>query len=213
MKQGGLPLYLSVLVVLGAISYAHAVTNTPQDSHQIKVILFGQPCALEGPVDEALLKSIHAISPEQLYPTFEPGETSDTAKKALDKLHATKDLPSAFDTYRERMGKRLEAEFAFLNRIVAAYRDDRADLLLADTKKFIPEEKQKSFETVAMKLESKTIPHAQKKQVVQELFDSYGDALPAAPEEEFHRAIHQLKVQYVCAFEENEAPAASPSGK
>jgi hypothetical protein len=206
---------ISGIVLSGSVSIAHAAPATEkdtQDNHQIKVSLFGQPCVLEGPMGEGVLKSIHAISPEQLYPTFEPGETADSAKKALEKLHATKDLPSAFDTYREGLGKRLEAEFAFLNRIVSAHRDDRADLLLADAKKFIPEAKQKNFETIAMKLEAKDIPHPQKKQVVQELFDFYGDAIPAAPEEEFHRAIHQLKVQYVCAFEENEAPAAGPSG-
>lgn len=204
--QGALLAELAFGVLLGATSIAHA----DADQHQIKVSLFGQPCMLEGPMSESALKAIHAISPEQLYPTFEPGESADSAKKALEKLNAARDLPSAFDTYREGLRKRLESEIPFLSRIVSAHRDDRADLLLADAKKFVPEAKQKGFETLAMKLESKEIPHSQKKQVVQELFDYYNDAIPAAPEEEFHRAIHQLKVQYVCTFEENEAAPSAP---
>ena len=204
--QIALQVELAFAGFLGAISIAYADT----DNHQIKVSLFGQPCVLEGPMSESALKSIHAISPEQLYPTFEPGESADSAKKALEKLNAARELPSAFDTYREGFRKRLEAEVPFLARIVSAHRDDRADLLLADAKKFLPEAKQKAFETLAMKLESKEIPHPQKKQIVQELFDYYNDAIPPPPEEEFHRAIHQLKVQYVCTFEENEAAPAAP---
>ena len=59
------PLLLSslLLVFVPVSGRASAAPST-----EIRVSLFGQPCTLQGPVDERTLKLIHSLSPEQLYP-------------------------------------------------------------------------------------------------------------------------------------------------
>src|SRR4051812_11606845 len=49
--------------------------------HQIKVNLFGQPCILQGPVEDKVLQAIHSLSPEQAYPPRdEPMTSAGTSK-------------------------------------------------------------------------------------------------------------------------------------
>jgi Skp family chaperone for outer membrane proteins len=169
---------------------------------EIRVTLFGQPCLLQGPASESALRAIHAISPEQIYPTFEPGEKFGAVKSALEKLRSSKDVPPELDNYKDQLGKRLEAQSAFLTGLEDALKAKKAEPLLAKTNSFLSESRQKSLEAIARKLESAQTP-TQRSEIVQQLFNSYAESLPADPEEEFHRAIHRMKVQYVCSFEES----------
>jgi hypothetical protein len=184
---------------LGAIVF---LLSTSAQAAEIKVTLFGQPCTLQGPTPEATLKAIHSVSPEQLYPTFEPGEKSAAVKSALDKLHAAQNVPSGLDVYKDLLGKRLEAQFAFLSGLDVAEKTKKADELIGKTKPLLSESRQKSFETLAKKLES-PLNASQRGEIVQQLFSSFTESLPSDPEEEFHKAIHRMKVQYICSFEES----------
>jgi len=186
-------------LTLGAVVFLLSVST---QASEIRVTLFGQPCTLQGPTPEATLKAIHSVSPEQLYPTFEPGEKSVAAKSALDKLHAAQNVPSGLDVYKDQLGKRLDAQFAFLSGLEEAEKTKRSDALIGKTKIFLSESRQKSFETLARKLDG-PLNSTQRGEVVQQLFSSFTESLPSDPEEEFHKAIHRMKVQYICSFEES----------
>lgn len=186
-------------VTLGTVVLLLSVSA---QASEIRVTLFGQPCTLQGPTSEATLKAIHSVSPEQLYPTFEPGEKSAAVKSALDKLRAAQNVPSGLDVYKDLLGKRLEAQFAFLSGLDDAEKTKKADALIGKTKTFLSESRQKSIETLARKLEG-PLNSTQRGEVVQQLFSSFTESLPSDPEEEFHKAIHRMKVQYSCSFEES----------
>ena len=42
------------------------------------------------------------------------------------------------------------------------------------------------------------------RELTDQLYDLYNEGIEADPEEEFHRAIQRMNVQYTCSFEENE---------
>lgn len=190
-------------LLLASIFFASGA-SAGESTHSIRVTLFGQPCLLEGPTSEAVLKTIHSISPEQVYPTFEPGGKSAKVKAALEKLRAGKDVPNGLDLYREQLTKRLEAQTAFLKALEESQQQKKAEPLLMGTKVFFSEAKYKSFETAAKRLES-GLNASQRKEVLEQLFNSFGETLPSDPEEEFHKAIHRMKVQYICSFEPSDS--------
>jgi hypothetical protein len=171
-------------------------------NHEIKVTLFGQPCTLQGPLDESVLRSIHAISPEQIYPTFSLQTKPTTIEQAILKLRGNS-FHGDLDSYKDRLEKRLQAEDAFLTGLQDTQRVGKTESLLANAKKFIPDSKQKSFETLAKKLDAKDLTAAQRKETLDQLFESYSETMPSDPEEEFHSVIHRMKVQYLCTFEES----------
>jgi hypothetical protein len=174
--------------------------------HEIHVKLFGQPCLLAGPLDEAALKVVHSVSPEQLYPATADGawnEGRDQARRALEKIRSTTGLPPVFDRYRERLGKRLEAQLALYDGIESVKTTHKSAGLLTGTRRFVPQAKAKEFEALAKKLESAKAGDAFNEAATQ-LLDSFDSAIEPDPEEEFHRAIHRLSVQYTCSFEESD---------
>ena len=120
-------------------------------------------------------------------------------------------IPSGLDSYKDQIGKRLEAQAAFLAGLEETQRLKKAEPLLLKTKTYFPEARQKPFETAAKKLEGNLNP-AQKKEVLELLFSSFVDSLPSDPEEEFHKAIHRMKVQYICSFEDS-GEAGDDSGE
>lgn len=170
--------------------------------HSIRVTLFGQPCMLEGPVETSVLKTVHAISPEQVYPTFEPGEKSTTVKSALEKLRTAKEVPNGLELYREQLGKRLENQAIFLSSLEESQRQKKPELLLTGVKPFFSDGRYKVFEGTAKKLDG-NLSAGQRKEVLEQLFTSFSDILPSDPEDEFHKAIHRMKIQYVCSFEDS----------
>jgi hypothetical protein len=171
-------------------------------NHEIKVTLFGQPCTLQGPMDEPVLRLIHAISPEQIYPNFSLQTKPSSVEQALVKLRDNS-FHGDLDSYKDRLEKRLEAEAAFLNGLQDTQKLGKADALLLTTKKYVPDTKQKSFELLAKKLEIKDLNATQRKDALEQLFNNYSETMPSDPEEEFHSVIHRMKVQYVCTFEES----------
>jgi hypothetical protein len=205
LKEHEMTLKFLTIIISSAVlcNSAIAIAQT-SGMHSIRVTLFNQPCSLEGPVEDQVLKAIHAISPDQVYPTFEPGEKYSKVKSALEKLHASKSVPSGLDLYREQLGKRLDAQAVFLKGLEESLSKKNSQPLLASTKALIPEGKTKPFEASAKKLDTKLSP-VQRKEVLEQLFAAFSETLPSDPEEEFHKAIHRMKVQYNCSFEESGA--------
>jgi len=181
-------------------------------SNEIRVTLFGQPCSLRGPVDERMLKIIHLLSPEQLYPERDSPLTSGPTRKALDKLRAATGAPSGLDRYRERATKRLEAQLAFIESIESIEKPEKEHKiasLLETGKSHLTGSHLKDFEAAVKKAEAaKTLS---RRDTIDSLFDTYSDGIEADPEEEFHRAIQRLNVQYVCLFEGNGEGASDAS--
>lgn len=176
---------------------AHAAPNR----QQLKVSLFGQPCLLQGPVDEKTLKVIHSLSPEQLYPSQEGALSAAPSRKTLEKLKAVTGAPAGLDRYRERLTKRLEAQIAFLSAVENLRKDQKAAPLIAVVKANTSSRRAKEFEAAVKKAEaSKSLA---KSETLDALFDSYNEGIESDPEEEFHRAIQRMGVQYACSFEEH----------
>jgi hypothetical protein len=197
----GYPRELSLFLALTLA--ALAADARAATGRSIRVRLFGQPCLLQGPtrgtIDERALKAIHALSPEQLYPERENTLTGASTRRALEKLRAANGIPSGLDRYRERLGKRLEAQLALLEAIEKARKDGKAAPLLATAKANLKGTKLTEFEAAAKKAEA---AHTLAKADTQDtLFDLYSDGIEPDPEEEFHRAIQRMGVQYACSFE------------
>jgi hypothetical protein len=153
---------------------------------------------LEGPMDSETLKAIHSISPEQICSPFSIERTPDETSKALEKLKAATGIPGSLDRYRERLGRRLNAELAFLQAMKAK------KPLLESTREFVQSTKRKEFEGLAKAYTSAGADSAKRKETAAQLYDFYNEAIDANPEDEFHRAIRTMNVQYICSFEESD---------
>jgi hypothetical protein len=155
----------------------------------LRVNLFGQPCVLQGPVDAKSLKAIHSLSPEQIYPSRDGPLATDPTRQALDRLK-TSTIPTALEPYRERLTKRLQAQLALLEAIDSYRKIKKPAPLLEAAGTFLKGKRLKEFEVLA------------KKGDIESAFDLFSDGIEAAdPEEEFHRAIGRMKVQYTCSFD------------
>lgn len=195
--MGGLLLFSSLLPALGpAVTEANAAPSA-----EIRVSLFGQPCILQGPTDERALRMIHSLSPEQLYPQSDSNLSSAPTRRALEKLRAITGAPAGLDHYRERLAKRLQAQLGMLEAIETYLKDHKSASLIAVSKGSLTGRHLKDFETAVKKAES--AKSLAKHDTLDALFDTFSDGIEPDPEEEFHRAIQRMNVQYTCSFEEN----------
>jgi hypothetical protein len=198
---------VSLFTLLSPTEPASWAKTTPET--KIHVTLLGQPCLLEGPYDEATLKSIHSIGPAQLYPNLsasEPSNSRENAKKALDTIRNTPTLPSLLDRYRERLGRRLEAQIQFLESLEGFKKNQKIPPLLKIGKRYLQDRDLRSFEATAKKLDGprKGASASTIRDLIEQLMDTFNDGIERDPEEEFHRAIKKMTVQYTCSFEESE---------
>ncbi|MGK5084481.1 hypothetical protein WDW37_14395 [Bdellovibrionota bacterium FG-1] len=186
-------LLFRVVFIYGLSLFVHANAGSLTE---IQVSLFGQPCFLQGPVDSKTLKNIHALSPEQLYPLRETPLSSAPTRKALEKLRSPAP-PAGLERYRDRLLKRFEAQLGLLEGIEAFKKSKNPTVLLNVGKKYLSARKLKDFESLV----KKTASPKELSQTIDLLFDSFSDGIEADPEEEFHRSIHRMKIQYICSFE------------
>jgi len=190
--------------LLGIALSSTAIAASVPHGTEIRVSLFGQPCLLQGPMDEATLKNIHSISPEQAYPPISVTVSSEQIKKTIEKLKGISGLPSALDRYRERVIRRLDGQRALYEGFDSARKSRQGAGLIKVTKPFIRPIQQKAFEALAAKLDNPALTPPQRNEVYEQLLDAYNESMiEPDPEEDFHRAIKKLGVQYVCAFEES----------
>jgi hypothetical protein len=115
-------------------------------------------------------------------------------------------VPAGLDRYKERLGKRLEAQLVVLEAI-EGFRKSRSTAALTEAgKKYLTGKRQKEFDAAVSKA-VKEPPGDKSREAQDAVFDIFSDGIEADPEEEFHRAIHRLNIQYTCSFEEGGAGA------
>ncbi|NDD91111.1 hypothetical protein EBZ37_03395, partial [bacterium] len=93
---------------LAILSIVVMSAGAPALGAQVQVMLFGQPCLLQGTPEgfsEIQLKAIHQASPEQAPISSE----LSTLKTSLERLKSAQDLPQELQKYRELRTARLEA--------------------------------------------------------------------------------------------------------
>jgi hypothetical protein len=183
----------------------------PVRAESLSVDLLGQQCSLKGPFSSAVLKAIHELSPDRLYPPeFSPevSDGRDQTRGALDRLkkRGTGTTPAALDRYRERVGRRLEAQLAFYEAWQAARRENKAQLLGERVRRYLSGRGRTEFETQLKRWEGKPGSNLaslfKNNDAATALFVSYNDAIEADPQEDFHRTIEKMGIRYECAFHE-----------
>ncbi len=202
-------LLLTVLICMSASSWArNALPAKAATETEIHVTLLDRPCLLKGPFDEITLKAIHAIGPDQIpnifYPV--PQHSKEQIKNALEKIRSSKNLSSLLDhdsildRYRDKQRKRLEAEIALLEGLETQQKTHTSALLLAAGNQFLSGPEHQNFINAVKKLDGNK-KSAQNQKLVEQIFNIYDDGIERDPEEEFHRAIKKMKVEYTCSFE------------
>jgi hypothetical protein len=186
-----------------------APTLTPKTQTRVK--LFTQDCLLIGPFSEAVLQSIHSISPEKMPQKETLLPNGEAARKFLETVKKASGLPPGLDRYRERLAKRLEAWVAFFNGLKPAGTPLKPDALLTSAKGSIQGPSGQQFEALARKLAKTEKGAAWSSASMEQLLAAYDLAIEPDPQEEFHRAIGKMDVRYNCSFDENE-PERPASG-
>lgn len=175
--------------------------KTPQTD--IRVSLLGQSCLLQGPFDETTLKTVHSIGPAQIYPniTSPPSPSAlSQVRKALAQIQKVESLPARLDSYREKLGKWFESQIGFLTELETAKKSHHYESLGTVAKKYLKSKDLGLFQSLLKKIQdSKTSP-SQNGELLDQLFETYNKSND--PEDEFHRAIEDLNIQYKCVFEE-----------
>ncbi len=171
---------------------------------EIKISLFGQSCTMSGPFQQAVLKSIHSISPEQMPPV----QSKEQARQLLSRLKNAGSTPSELMSYRDKMIKRLEGLSAFFDALAQAKKDQSIEPLTALNTKWVISESKKEYES-ALK-SSSTRENAQQwndatSDQAREIFERF--SVPD-PQEEFHRSIQKIRVSYACFYEETDSEDA-----
>jgi hypothetical protein len=167
---------------------------------ELRITLFGTPCLLRGPFDEAMLMRIHSISPSEL----EPPESRQLALKHVERLKGAQPLPQALDHYRNTQIKRLGAQADFFEALEKARKNKKVDALIAVGKKHFKSKDRKAYEAAASKFRAK--------EGGAQLLETFRDGIEPDPQEEFHRVTRQLGIEYVCVFEEDGGEEAEDPG-
>jgi hypothetical protein len=197
-------------VILGTlICLQSASVASPRT--EVHVSLLGQPCLIQGPFDEAILKSIHGIGPAQIYPTLSNQNIPallDQSRKALEKIRSTSNLHSLLDRYREKLRKRLEAQVIFMTSLLQSMRTNQPAVLLKTAGQYLQGRDLHTFESLLKKARLSEKTGQPNIETLDTLFDLFNDSIEPDPEAEFHRAIKKLGIQYICSFEENDEAAS-----
>jgi hypothetical protein len=194
--------YFILVAALAPLVLASADPKAPSSAPvtEIRVQLFGQPCFLTGPLDEVTLRAIHAVSPEKLYPV----QSADQARQVLERFKKAQ-LPAAFDMYKDKMIRYLQSQIALFEALQAAKKTGKINPIIEATTPFISNPKHaKEYEAAVKKLEPQAKTSGWSADSVDQLTEVFNEALEQQPDEEYHRCIKKLNVQYTCAFGENE---------
>lgn len=189
-----------ILLAMAFLTIPATHAASPTKKNEVKVLLFGQPCLLQGPLDDETLRAIHSLSPEQIDSLASNQPSGDSIRKSLQKLRSAQGLPPVLDRYREKLLKRFEALLAFVDGWEAAKRSSKSSPLLKATQSLLNGKRVKDFQTLATKLDS---PDSAKTGLFDSLMEIYSEMIEPDPEEEFHRAIRRLDIQYACSFDDS----------
>lgn len=178
---------------------------------EVHVTLLGQPCLIQGPFVELILKSIHSIGPAQIYPTLSLQNipvSLEQSRKALEKIRLSSSLHSLLDRYREKLRKRLEAQVAFMTALLQSQKVNQSIVLLKTASQYLQGRDLRTFEGLLKKNHLSEKANLTNAENLDSLFDLFNEAIEPDPEAEFHRAIKKLGIQYICSFEENDEGAS-----
>ncbi len=188
-----------------ALLVGSALLISQAGAAQVQVMLFGQPCSLDGPSEfsGSQLRSIHQVSPEQT-----PLSDSVAALRAsLERIQSAGDLPATFVKYRDQRRSRLDARLRFEEAVAKAHRSGDANAFSEATRSLIHSRR---HPPLVKKLQAalKAGPSQRAWDEVREYFVEFSGP---DGEEDFHRTLRRLKIQYHCSFEaergENETPS------
>ena len=197
------PLVLLALFMSSALGWA----KSPTQEMQISVNLLGQPCTLSGPFQSEQLKTIHAVGPAQLYPNLSPPNLPDAeknARKALQILTQSKLLPTHFDRYQRSLSQRLRAQIEFLQALNESQKQLNPSPLIKVLEAHVKMKNPKLYEQSAKKLSHLNLKIPTSSQIIEQIFEDFNEEIEPDPEQEFHRALKKLNIQYKCSFEESE---------
>jgi hypothetical protein len=200
-------LLIHVVLILATLLFSPAVfAKTTPKTQEIRVFLLGQLCLIQGPFEQATLKRIHDIGPAQIYPNLSslgPPQEKVQIQDASKKLR-TSPVPALLDRYKEKLLNRFDAQIAFLDALNSYRKTLKAGIILKTGKDHLREKDFKKFQLLVNKLGSSSPTSAKGREMLEQLFDLYNEAIEPDPESEFHRAIKKLNVQYTCSFEESD---------
>ena len=199
-------MHLVILLTLFLSVPAYTGSKVTQEE-EIRVTLLGQPCTLSGPFSTAQLSAIHAIGPAQIYPNINPPnlpEAEKNAKKALSTLTQTKHTPATFDRYKQNLSQRLDAQIAFLHALKESQKQLSTSPLLKVIEAYTKNKNSKLYPQSVKKLAGIDLKTPQSNQLIEESFEQFNEEIEPDPEQEFHRALKKLRIQYKCSFEESE---------
>ncbi|MBS1963891.1 MAG: hypothetical protein JST04_16895 [Bdellovibrionales bacterium] len=202
-------LFSVTLLAIAVSATAFAAPGRPAKAgadgslQEIQVTLFGQPCTMSGPFPRASLALLHEISPEKL----PPDQTVEQMKRVRAKTNELKGMPMPIEQYRDHLRKRLSAKIAFEEAVVPARKAKNArralDTFLTNVKEHISTLQYPSFaETTKKSFEA--LGSAWTESFVGPLRERFENSIQPDTEEEFHKAIRTVKIQYVCAFDDSD---------
>ena len=181
----------ALLAVLALASASGGVARAAR----VEVLLFGHPCSLDGPasISEAQLRAIHQISPEQTPLT----EDRSVLRTSIERIAPGEELPTAFSGYCERRRARLEARLKFEEAVEKLRRTRDAEGFAAGTRGLIHARRHAPLVSKARAaLKAGPSPRAW-----DELREYFVEFTGPDGEEDFHRTLRRLKIQYQCSFE------------
>ncbi|MFN7684038.1 MAG: hypothetical protein ACK5QT_01320 [Oligoflexia bacterium] len=183
----------------------------PAQAGSIQVMLFGQPCQLQGPasVSDSQLKAIHQISPEQT----PLSDSLPVLQNSIEKLKLSPDLPQGLARYFEQRSKAARVRVVFEEGVQAARKTRSGEQFAKTIQPLISPKKLKPL----VKAFERALKAGNAPSEWEQLRFDFAEASEPDGEEEFHRALRKLKVSYHCSFEsfdhEAESEPSSADGK
>jgi hypothetical protein len=187
---------LSPHSLYGALLLSAQLASSPSAwSASVQVMLFGQPCQLEGPspLTEIQLKAIHNIGPEQTLIS----ESVPTLQTSLERLSQKADIPEPFAKYIERRTKAVQSRLSFEDGLQKARKSRSPEAFSLAIKALVHPRRLKGME----KHFERALKAGNSPSAWEQIRSEFSDIAGPDGEEDFHRARRKLKINYHCTFE------------
>ena len=195
-------LFSSAYSATPALDPTSPAPRTATGENEIQVTLFGQPCAMTGPVDKRTLELLHSISPEKIRPDF----TAAEMEKMRTLAAKATGLDANMSLYRDHLVKRLAARAAFESALkqlkTKRGKTMSPDVLLQNVKEHISPLRYDDFKARVNAAFKENKGAALGDAFAQKLRDEYDAFIQPDTEEEFHKMIKTAQVRYECHFGE-----------
>ena len=165
---------------------------------EVQVTLFGKKCLISGPFNAKELEAVHSVSPERIPPIFSSKQVHETLERLRDVKKGS--VPPLFESYLERLKKRLSAIEGFYDAVDAARTAQSASVFFEKTSTWLGIKNSVELKTAIDGL----IKDSSNATLKDQALDAYQKMIEADPENEFHRISKKLKIKYSCNFEEED---------